>query len=579
MPITSIKRDWGIAPSMVRIMTTDSIATVKTTGYLTAQEPITTELNSGVFGFVVGDTVLVSAADASEVFNFAGDDFATLVPSPGAGETLPPLPFIVGSPGAYPTIQSAINAASLVATAITPAIVLINAGTYPEDLTLKSYVSIAVFGGGTPNTVYIVGNAIYNSVASNGIFSGSGINFVTPSGGGAALNIAGSNSCVVSLINCEIDASFGTGILNTNANVTMDITSTDINVSAGFKSFDLTGGIFSLIAVTVISNDTPATITDALTFRAVGCFLQDSFIVSNSTIGISNSAVISQGTTSSFSLDATSVLIFVSSTNLCNAASGFWATGTGAIASTAISILLSTATLIDPSLNEVSQPTLVGDLLFGDGSIHLNPTAIQQSAYNKSDDSGVIDAYVGVFLPAISGYTNGMLVMLTSTLNSNDGASTLDIGLGGVTIITPQGDSLSGGEIISGNNYFFLLDINSGWVLLNSSLTPAPGPTSTQIQQSAFNHGTDIGVADAYVVNLTPAVAAFSYPDGLLVTFTPTNTNITTAPTLALNAMAPANIVLSNGAVAAGDLATNMLAVCYYSFAASAFILLTPKVT
>ena len=98
--------------------------------------------------------------------------------------------------------------------------------------------------------------------------------------------------------------------------------------------------------------------------------------------------------------------------------------------------------------------------------------------------------------------------------------------------------------------------------------------TPAQVQASSFTHGTDTGIADAYTVALSPAVT--SYTDGLQVSFTPTHENATTTPTLALNGLAAKTIVLSNGALSASDLTTSMIALCIYSTAAGAFVLLTP---
>ena len=63
---------------------------------------------------------------------------------------------------------------------------------------------------------------------------------------------------------------------------------------------------------------------------------------------------------------------------------------------------------------------------------------------------------------------------------------------------------------------------------------------STQVQQSAFNVGVDTGAADAYVVDLSPAVTSLT--NGLIVIFEATNSNATTAPTLNLNSLGPTAI-------------------------------------
>ncbi len=105
---------------------------------------------------------------------------------------------------------------------------------------------------------------------------------------------------------------------------------------------------------------------------------------------------------------------------------------------------------------------------------------------------------------------------------------------------------------------------------------PAGGDlvTSQEVQQSAFNHGTDTGIADAYAVALSPAVVA--YTDGLLVSFTPTHNNATTTPTLNINGIGAKTITRGSGAVMADDIDTSTIADLIYSAAADEFTLLNP---
>jgi hypothetical protein len=81
--ITSITRDWGFNPGIVRIASTDTLATVAGSNYLTAQLANIEAVNSGPFQFIVGDLVAVAAADGSEFFRFSGNNFTTLVQLPG----------------------------------------------------------------------------------------------------------------------------------------------------------------------------------------------------------------------------------------------------------------------------------------------------------------------------------------------------------------------------------------------------------------------------------------------------------------------------------------------------------------
>ena len=83
MPITSIRRDWGVAPSSVRITSTDSLSAVQASGYMKAQIPVMTALNGGPFSFVAGDVVMMAASDGDQIFSFVGTNFNTLVPTAG----------------------------------------------------------------------------------------------------------------------------------------------------------------------------------------------------------------------------------------------------------------------------------------------------------------------------------------------------------------------------------------------------------------------------------------------------------------------------------------------------------------
>lgn len=92
MAITSIARDYGIGVCIVRIVSTDTLATVAGAGYITDQNDNITALNNGEWEWVVGDLVLVAASDGDQFFQFAGDDFTTLIQLPGGnGEVALPV--------------------------------------------------------------------------------------------------------------------------------------------------------------------------------------------------------------------------------------------------------------------------------------------------------------------------------------------------------------------------------------------------------------------------------------------------------------------------------------------------------
>lgn len=59
MAITNISRDYGVDPSIVRIITTDNLAAITTAGYLIAQDKIIQALINGVFQWTPTDYVLI----------------------------------------------------------------------------------------------------------------------------------------------------------------------------------------------------------------------------------------------------------------------------------------------------------------------------------------------------------------------------------------------------------------------------------------------------------------------------------------------------------------------------------------
>lgn len=79
MAITSISRDWGFDPSIVRITATNTLAEVGTSGYLASQLTNIESINAGPFEWVVSDMVLVYASDGWGFFTISAD-LADLTP-------------------------------------------------------------------------------------------------------------------------------------------------------------------------------------------------------------------------------------------------------------------------------------------------------------------------------------------------------------------------------------------------------------------------------------------------------------------------------------------------------------------
>lgn len=122
----------------------------------------------------------------------------------------------------------------------------------------------------------------------------------------------------------------------------------------------------------------------------------------------------------------------------------------------------------------------------------------------------------------------------------------------------------------TGNRTWSLPDA-SGTVALTGDLSNYA--TKIEVQQSSYNIGIDTGIADAYVVDLGPAVTSLT--DGLIVTFVALNTNATLTPTINVNSLG--DIQVSGNFLSGifpGDFSTISLNVVQYCASQSVFFLL-----
>ncbi len=71
--IISIVRDWGDAPAIVRIQTSDSLATVSGANYILNQAVQIAAANNGAFDWQASDSVLVYASDGSAFYTISAD--------------------------------------------------------------------------------------------------------------------------------------------------------------------------------------------------------------------------------------------------------------------------------------------------------------------------------------------------------------------------------------------------------------------------------------------------------------------------------------------------------------------------
>lgn len=101
MSITNISFDWGVDPTMVRITTTDSLATITTTGYWTTQADTIDSLNHGAFVFPEGCLIAINYSNGEGFFTFDSTNQTFLAETnPGSlSETLADGRIFVGSAG------------------------------------------------------------------------------------------------------------------------------------------------------------------------------------------------------------------------------------------------------------------------------------------------------------------------------------------------------------------------------------------------------------------------------------------------------------------------------------------------
>ena len=104
------------------------------------------------------------------------------------------------------------------------------------------------------------------------------------------------------------------------------------------------------------------------------------------------------------------------------------------------------------------------------------------------------------------------------------------------------------------------------------------GVTPVQVQQSVFNASPATGVNDAFQVVLDPPVTTLT--DGLLIIMSSGMLqNVTTSPTLQVNALAPIDIVIFNGSIAPGDIIPNREYIFVYNGPSNVAQLINPSIS
>jgi len=99
MAVTSIKRDWGVEPAIVRMTSTDALATVAAAGYLTDEDANIQLANNGEWQWLASDMVAVYASDGWGLYTIASDytGLNPLTATGGISNVLPSAQVLVGN--------------------------------------------------------------------------------------------------------------------------------------------------------------------------------------------------------------------------------------------------------------------------------------------------------------------------------------------------------------------------------------------------------------------------------------------------------------------------------------------------
>lgn len=189
---------------------------------------------------------------------------------------------------------------------------------------------------------------------------------------------------------------------------------------------------------------------------------------------------------------------------------------------------------------ETAVPLFAGALQSGftydavfDGSnwIVLNPSNVVggeflvTQAWTYAEDSGTTNDYQ-ITIPVLLLNPGDVIIPGTKVkfkpANTNGAPSTLTVNGSPGDIVLNDGvaTALSGGEVIE-DTVVEVTYLNGNWVLMNPPASGGGGVTALQVQQNAFNTGTDSSaVTNEYVVaDISPPLVG--YTNGLIVSFTP----------------------------------------------------------
>lgn len=262
-----------------------------------------------------------------------------------------------------------------------------------------------------------------------------------------------------------------------------------------------TNGVWSLVPMPSASGVTPLEVQ------------QDAFNTGIDT-GIADAYVVALSPTVTALTDGLRVAFQALNSNVTN--SPTLDVGTGPIPISTIGL----NALLAGDINSFGTNSLVEYSAAVSSFILLNPfvsipnLAFQMTnSYTAGVDGGTANTYsIGLLVPSAALFIQGATYQMQSTLNNNTGASTFAItgnGAGTIPIVLPDGSALSGGEILAGQAYYFLIsDAGAQAVLMNSSLAPSSGITN--VNQAAST--ATLAANSRYAVNNGATLVTFTLP-------------------------------------------------------------------
>jgi len=239
------------------------------------------------------------------------------------------------------TIGSAITAAG-----VGPAVILINPGTYVENISLTSSVSLIGMQSGVDDRIVQVTGGLTINLTGRACIEN--INFMPPSGV-VGITMTGANVCTASITNCNFEMNNAVGINLTNDN--MDLLCTHIRLvgAVGSNTITATGGCIAILHGELEGGDVIA-LSGTNEYSQLGGVINDvGFTLADTSVLSIFQGVVSSGADVAIDIGATAEVTLRGTAIFCNHVGGNAITGTGTLIWASVT-LAGTATSIQAGL-------------------------------------------------------------------------------------------------------------------------------------------------------------------------------------------------------------------------------------